>query len=404
MKKMFVTLLAVSGVTLFAGLEKKIEKYAPLDKDFSVYVQDGKEENCAHFQRRTGARTPDFKLYQLNKPRFYDGGLMLEPGGFGKNGWCSMNLLSAKADPFDKSKGNAKVTQGYTKDAFSFSGSVTLKKVNLGVTNKYLSTNHVFSFYAKGKGDLKFAPVKVMKSGKKVPLPVQNIKLTNNWKRYFVFFDCGDHKKAGADYVTAFTADFAGKNAAIDAPMLETPAFYACVMTPTSYISRGGHRAGDECSFPIIEPENGEEGAISFFVKPLGNTAHFPLIYIGKGWNIELGVNYHRAGKYKHFRINNFRSLKNRNSGDFDLKAGKKYHILFNYTKTNCTLYVDGKAVITAATKKAAPFKFDKLFIGNSNCTTANGVFSKVTVFSKALTPAEVKQAMAPNFPKLPLK
>lgn len=404
MKRILCAFLAAYCLIAFAGLEEKINFYIPLEKDLSVITADGEKEEGAVFVRSTIARTPDFKETAIKTPRFWNGGLFLEPGGKTPERG-SRNMLPAKEDPFDKTKGNVKEEKGMTPGAFSFSGSVQLKPVALKIHKNYISTRHIFSFYAKGEGTLQFSPVLILKSGKKQMLEEQKITLDKDWKRYFIAFECGDSKKPGDDPIDAFYADFTGENVAIDAPMLETPCFYSNVRTPTTYIPNGEFRDFEQVMFPVIVPENGMEGAFSCFFTLIGYNDWIPLFYIGKGWAKDFALSYHPYSYGGQLRINEFRNLRNYNcKGNNKIKLNRKYHLLVNYTKNNCAVYLDGKAVINTPTAAPVDFKFENLYLGSNNCASSNAVIEKVVIFNKALTPEEITLITSPDFPKLRVK
>ena len=388
MKHLFPAILIVSACTLCGQVKDKVFSYIPLKENLNA--ASGVQMK-ATFYRKSVARTPDFKEIAVNQPRFWQGEVFLEPGGNTiERG--TINLLSAKEDPFDKSGAKVQSVAGLTPAAFSFDGKVALKPVKFNMTKKYLGRDFIFSFYAKGTGVLKFTSEATMVNGKKKNYAAQEIQLTNEWKRYFV--QVKGAPKSGPEDLALFTAVLEGKSASIDAAMLESPCSYFGVCTPTSYVANGASREADYLKFTGLTPELGLEGGFAFHFTPTTTGNWQTLMTIGKGgWerDNEMELNYYTDRWGGFFRLTVFRKTK----GNFkrtNLKIGQKYHILFTYDKDSYTVYLDGKVLMTEK-RAGVPFKTDTVFLGSRSIQAHSaGYYSNFTIFKKALTAAEAAE------------
>ena len=360
----------------------------PLKQDLSVIYSGGERNMNAFFSRQSTAFTPDFKEVGLNQPRFWQGGLLMEPGGkVADRG--TVNQLSAKEDPFDKSGAEVTAVKGYTKAAFGFNGKVTLKPVPLNIRKGYIGTAFIFSFYAKGSGTLNITP-QTIKDGTATNLPVRAIQLTKDWKRYFVAFNGGEPRKP-ATYVDAVSAVFEGSDAAIDAAMLESPAGYFGIQSPTTYVPNGAYRDADRLKLPGLPAEMGLEGAIAFNMTLMSVGGWQSLITIGGGqWINDLEMSY-RPAYGGRIVIDKFRTLRNQ-FAPLKMNVGDTHHVILSYDKEKVNIYINGKKVFSKAAK-GAPFKKNQFYFGGRFIQVHSGmVYQHLTIFNKALTDAEAAE------------
>ena len=386
MKHLLPAVLIVSACTLCGQVKDKVFSYLPLKENLTPASGAPLK---ALFYRKSVARTPDFKEFAANQPRFWKGELLLEPGGNTiERG--TINLLSAKEDPFDRSGAKVQKTAGLTASAFSFDGKITLKPVKFNMTKKYLGRDFVFSFYAKGTGTLKVTSEATLVNGKKKAYPVQNIQLEKDWTRYFV--QVKGAPKFGPEDLASFTAVLEGKEVSIDAAMLESPCSYFGINSPTSYIANGAKREADYLRFNGLTPELGLDGAFAFNFTPTASGNWQTLLTVGKGgWerDNELELNYYTDKWGGYVRVSVFRKTKSKYVR-INLKIGQKYHILFNYDKESYTVYIDGKKLFSEKLA-AVPFKTDSVFLGSRSIQAHSaGLYSNFTIFKKSLTEAEI--------------
>lgn len=388
MKHLLPAILFAAACTLSGQIKDKVFSYIPLKENLNA--ASGVKMK-ALFYRKSIARMPDFKEVAAGQPRFWNGEIFLEPGGSSiERG--TVNLLSAKEDPFDKSGAKVKKAEGKTASAFAFDGKVTLKPVKFNMTKKYLGRSFTFSFYAKGSGTLKFTPEATLVNGKKKPYAVQNIKLTNEWTRYYV--QILGAPKFGPEDLASFTAAFEGKDVAIDAAMLESPCSYFGVASPTSYVANGAYRDADYLRFEGLTPELGTEGAFAFNYTPTTNGVWQTLLTIGNGgWerSNQMELNYYVDRWSGFLKVAVFRKTK----GKFQrntLKLNEKYHIIFSYDKSGYTIYLNGKKLFSEKIT-GAPLTAKTVFLGSRSIQAhAAGLFSNFTIFKKPLTDAEAAE------------
>ena len=391
MKKLLPALLVLAVCGASAAVKDKVYRYMPLKKDLSVIQPDGSRNIDVSFRRYSEAVTPDFKKYGVDEPRFWKGGLLIEPGG-NTSDRGTINLLTRKGDPFDKSGASVQNEQGMTKSAFKFSGKIVLKPVKFDITKKTLSTNHIFSFYAKGSGTLTLTPSAVLIDGKNKSFPVQKFQLTNEWKRYHLQINGGVFRTK-KDVVKTFSTVLEGNNVSIDAAMLETPCSYFAVQSPTTYVPNGLYRMPDTLRFPELPAGISQEGAFAFNMELMGHGGWQSILTVGAGhWakDNDLEINYSRA--YGGFlKVDVFRGAKTLNV-KLPFKLGDKYHVIFSYDKTSYSVYINGKK---AASAKAPwkPFRKPNLFLGGRAMQVySNMVYSNFTIFNKSLTDAEAAE------------
>lgn len=389
MKRLIPAFLFVTACTLCGQIKDKVYRYMPLKEDLSVIYSGGERNMNAFFSRQSKAFTPDFKEVDLNQPRFWNGGLLMEPGGkLADRG--TVNLLTAKEDPFDKSGADAKGIPGFTKSAFQFNGKVSLKPVKLNIKKGYIGTAFIFSFYAKGSGTLKVTPQHVAKDGSKKDLPAQTIQLTNDWKRHFIAFNGGNPRKPET-WVDAVAATFEGSDAALDAAMVESPSGYFGIQSPTTYIPNGAYRDADRLKLPGLPPEMGVEGAIAFNMTLMSVGGWQSLITIGGGhWANELEMSYRPAWGGR-IVLDKFRDLRNQ-FASVKMKVGESHHVILSYDRNNVTIYIDGKKVLSKPAK-GAPFKKNSFYFGGRFIQVHSAmVYRNLTIFKKALTDAEAAE------------
>ncbi|MBR2439040.1 MAG: hypothetical protein IKB25_02505 [Lentisphaeria bacterium] len=388
MKNILPAILIVSACTLCGQVKDKVFSYIPLKENLES--ASGVKLKTA-FYRKSVARTPDFKEAAAGQPRFWKGEVFLEPGGNTMERG-TINLLSAKEDPFDKNGAKVQKAEGFTPAAFSFDGKVTLKPVKFNMTKKFLGRDFIFSFYAKGSGVLKFTSEATLVNGNKKAYPAQNIQLTKDWNRYFV--QVKGAPKFGPEDLASFTAVLEGKDVAVDAAMLETPCSYFGVCSPTSYVANGAIREADYLRFNGLTPELGLEGAFSFNFTPTSTGNWQTLLSVGKGgWerDNELELNYYTDRWSGFLKISVFRKTKSQFKR-VNLKLGQKYHILINYDKESYTIYLDGKKLMTEKIA-GVPFKTDSVFLGSRSIQAHSaGLYSNFTIFKKSLTEAEIAE------------
>lgn len=392
MKRLLPALLILASLGASAALKEKVYRYLPLKEDLSVIYPGGERNMNVSYSRNSEAVTPDFKTVPVNQPRFWKGGLLIEAGGKVPDRG-TINLLPGKEDPFDKSGASVQAIAGMTKSAFSFSGKIVLKPVAFNIKKNFLSTTHIFSFYAKGSGKLKLTPVTVLQNGQKKNLPVQEFQLTGEWKRYFIKID-GGVVRTKKDLVDTFSATLEGKNVSFDAAMLETPCSYFGVNSPTTYVPNGAYRMPDQLKMPELPAEMGLEGAFAFNVTMMAHGGWQSLLTIGQGrWANDLEIDYTDA--YGGFlRVTTFRGVKNSNA-KMPMKIGRTFHVILSYDKESFSVYIDGKKAFTKQAK-AVPFKKNSVFIGGRAIQVySNMLYSNFTIFRKPLTDAEAAELAA---------
>ncbi len=379
MKKLFFAALALASLGLHAGLREKVYKFMPLHSDLSVASEDGTRSQEAVFTRESPALTPDFKSFETNKPRFFNGGLLIENGGktIERGAW---NFIPA-GTPFLE---GGKTVAGIHGDALEFSGSQTMKAVPFKIGGA-----HVFSFYAKGKGTLSLTPLLNLKSGTAKKLPAAAFPLTSEWRRFHVSFSAGNPAR-DADPALSFSGSFQTENAAIGTAMLEGPCVYFQTLSPSTYIPNGAFRAADKLKLPVLKPEQGMEGAFSFVFEPTAQGWWQALLSVGGGWKTDMELSYNVYSPTNTRFTLQFRGKKMLTQARLEL--GRKYHLLVNYTKDGFSLWLDGKKL---GEEKApgAPFTTKDVFLGSRDIEIkSNGLFSNFTIFKAPLDDAEIKE------------
>ncbi|OQA88633.1 MAG: hypothetical protein BWY31_00231 [Lentisphaerae bacterium ADurb.Bin242] len=379
MKKLLFAVLAAASLGLHADLKEKVFKFMPLQSDLGVISGNGTRSQEAVFTRESAAFTPDFKRFETNIPRFFNGGLLIENGGKTpeRGAW---NFLPAGV-PFLE---GGKTVKGIHGDALEFSGAKTLKAIPLKTGGA-----HVFSFYAKGKGNLSLTPLLNLKSGTAKKLPAAGFPLTAEWQRFHVSFSAGNPAK-DADPALSFGGSFQAENVTVGAPMLEGPCIYFQTFSPSTYIPNGAFRAADKLKLPVITPELGTEGAFAFVFEPTSQGWWQALLSAGGGWKPELELSYNVYAPTNTRLTLQFRGKKM--LAQARLALGQKYHLLVNYTKDGFSLWLDGKKL---GEEKApgAPFTTKDLFLGSRDIEIkSNGIFRNFAIFKAPLDDAEIKE------------
>ncbi len=379
MKKLLFAALAAASLGLHADLKEKVYKFMPLQSDLGVVSGNGTRSQEAVFTRESPAFTPDFKSVEAGKPRFFNGGLLIENGGktLERGAW---NFLPA-GTPFLE---GGKTAAGIHGDALEFSGSQSLKAIPIKIGGA-----HVFSFYAKGKGTLSLTPLLNLKSGTAKKLPAASFPLTSEWQRFHVSFSAGNPAK-DADPAVSFGGAFQTENAAISAPMLEGPCIYFQTFSPSTYIPNGAFRAADKLKLPVMTPEQGTEGAFSFVFEPTSQGWWQTLLSVGGGWKPDMELSYNVYAPTNTRLTLQFRGKKM--LAPARLELGRKYHILVNYTKDGFSLWLDGKKL---GEEKApgVPFTTKDLFLGSRDIEIrANGLFRNLAIFKAPLEDGEIQE------------
>lgn len=389
MKYLLSAIVVVSACTLCGQIKDKVYRYMPLKQDLSVIHPDGARNMNVYFKRGSTAMTPDFKKANMNQPRFWKGGLLMEPGGkFADRG--TVNVIPGKVDPFDKSGAKVRKINGYTDAAFHFNGKVVLKPVPLNIRKKYIGTAFIFSFYAKGSGTLKVTPTGKRKDGTVRAYPALNIQLTKDWKRHYAAISGGAVRKENT-FIDTFSAVLEGNDAAIDAVMLESPAGYFGIQSPTTYVPNGAYRDADRLKLPGLPAEMGYEGAISFSMTLMSGGGWQSLLTIGPGyWVNDLEMSY-RSYYGGRIMLDRFRNLKNQVI-PLKMKIGDTHHIILSYDRNTVSIYIDGKKVYSKAAA-GTPFKNNSVFFGGRTIQVHSGMlYRHLTIFKKALTDAEAAE------------
>ncbi len=381
MKKLLLGALALASLGVHAELKDKVYKFMPLHSDLSVVSANGERSQEAVFTRATTAMTPDFKVTDINIPRFYNGGLLIEHGGKTEERGAR-NLLPAQMPVFAPA---GKTVPGICGDAMEFSGKWELKPVAL--EEMPMNGTHIFSFYAKGKGVLSATGILKLKNGTDKMLKTETFALDSRWKRFYIRFNSGTRRNA-ADLAQSFRTVFSAENATISAPMLEGPGVYFGNITPTSYIPQGGFREADKLKLSVLRPELGMEGAVAFEFIPMAQGGWQGLLSADGGWKPELQLSY-----YTYSPTSSRLSLQFRGKTllfPVRFETEKKYSIVVNWTKEDFSLWVNGKK---AGEVKAPgiPFKTKEIFLGSRSIqVNANGLFRNFALFAKPLDEAEI--------------
>ena len=384
MRKLILTgFLAFALFSLYAEIRDKLAVFLPLHTDLTVISSDGTRSRDAHFSRPSPAFTHDFRRVAANVPRFSPGGLLMEYGGKTEERGAR-NLLPAGSPVFEPA---GTPVRSDLPDAASFSGKWALRPVPLA--EMPMNGSRVFSFCAKGKGELRVTGVLRRKDGREDLLKEEIFPLESAWKRFYVKFNSGTRRNPGTSAVS-FRALFQAEEAEIAAPMLEGPGVYFGVGSPTTYVPRGAFREADKLKLPFRHPGLDEAGAVSFEFIPTTLGGWQGLLSADGGWKPELQLSHYTyspasarftlqfRGRTIHF--------------PFRLEAGKKCHLAVNWDREKFSLFVNGRKA-GEANAPGAPLRAKELFLGSRSIQVSScGVFRNFALFAKTLTEAEIRE------------
>ena len=384
MKKLLFGFAALAMLGVHAELKDKIYKYMPLEKDLSVYSANGTVSMDAVFRRNSKALTFHFKESAPNVPRFTKNGLLMEHGGKDRERGA-VNILPADGKIFSPA---GKKTAGIYNDGFEFSGTWELNPIKL---IPMLNGKHILSFYAKGKGTLTINSfLKIKATGLEKALPAETFALSGEWKRYYFQFDGGVAKQP-ANFAESFRAKFQGENVVISAPMLEGPAVYPNVSTPTTYIAPGSYRDAERFYLPGLKPEMGLAGAVAFSFTPTSKCGWSDLFSTDGGWRPEIECSYRYYSKHA-FRYQVAFRKKQIWTKNALFELGKTYQVVVNWDKEKFAIWVDGKK-LGEVKAPGKPFTKKLIYIGSRSIQAfAEGCFRNFTLFDQTLTDAEIQE------------
>lgn len=376
MKKIIFTLASVLSIFANADdLQGKLDKFMPLSKDLSVISKSGDISFEAVFRRPSPANTPDFRKVENDEPRFFNSGLLIEPGGKSDERGAR-NFLPPGVPLFDTSEAKASEVKGrWLNKALAFSGTAKLNPARVKTRQPY-----IFSVYAKGKGKLELTPVYCLETDEKIELKPLDFNLEDEYKRINFRFAKPPSPNENTP-VKALELLLKAENATIEAPMLEGPCVYFQSLSPSTYIEPGAFRAADMLSVSIPEKIS-SKGAFSFEFTPYAEGGWHPILSIGGWWtpDLELSLYGNRVSL-------NFRNKKVNITEK--LVLGKKYHCIVNYSNDSFFLWINGKK-IAEEKAEATAFKSNRVYLGCREIETkANGIFSNFAIFETALTDTE---------------